>query len=55
MPVIINEIVIRTNIDKGDLPPGRNAEGSFTNERFEEIIQEAVQQVLEILEQKKHR
>ncbi len=55
MPVIINEIVIRTNIEKGDSSAGKESGGQAGHQQFEEIVQEAVKQVLEIIEEKKQR
>ncbi len=55
MPVIINEIVIKTNVDlqNGDLS---KAAGKNTDKgSMEELVKQAVERVFEILEQKKER
>jgi len=54
MPIIINEIVITTNIDKskaGDnAPPGASG-----NLAIDEIVKQTVEKVMDILDEKKQR
>ncbi|MES2796713.1 MAG: DUF5908 family protein [Bacteroidota bacterium] len=54
MPVIINEIVIKTNVEalkNSDKTSGKN-DGAAN---MEEIVKQAVERVFEILEEKKER
>jgi hypothetical protein len=49
MPVVINEIVITTNIEN-------NRTGADSSQvAVENLVKEAVEKVLEILEEKQHR
>ena len=54
MPVIINEIIIRSNIEK---PENKSSPaGTAVDERVtEELVRQSVEKVLEILEEKKQR
>jgi hypothetical protein len=54
MPIIINEIVITTNIDKNESQPP-NAAHDAGSLQMEQIVKQAVEKVLEILEEKKQR
>lgn len=54
MPIIINEIVITTNIDKNE-SQAVNVAADSNNLQMEEIVKQAVEKVLEILEEKKQR
>jgi hypothetical protein len=54
MPIIIHEIVITTNIEKNTA--ATNAAGAETgNMPVEEVVKQAVEKVMEILEEKKQR
>lgn len=54
MPVVINEIIIRSNIEKPDhqSPPVGNV---LDDRVMEEVVKQSVEKVLEILEEKKQR
>jgi hypothetical protein len=54
MPIIINELVIKTNIEQ---PRSPGSAGSPVTDRsvIEEMVKQAVEKVLEILEEKKER
>ncbi len=54
MPVVINEIVIRTNIEQ-PVPPAGAAGSDAEQVSIENIVGQAVEKVLEILEEKKQR
>jgi len=54
MPIIINEIVITTNIEKTDSPVKHTAPES-NNLSMDDIVKQTVEKVMEILEEKKQR
>lgn len=54
MPVVINEIVIKTNVESSRSEP-ENPVGSNGNMPIEEIVKQSVAKVLEILEERKER
>jgi len=54
MPVVINEIVIRTNIDQPSRPSAPNSTGN-ENISLENVVGQAVEKVLEILKEKEER
>ena len=54
MPIIIHEIVITTNIEKNSSAPNATAPGAG-NMPVEEVVKQAVEKVMEILEEKKQR
>lgn len=55
MPIVINEIVIKTNVEQ----PASSSESAVSNASNEiatdEIVRKAVEKVMEILEEKKQR
>lgn len=53
MPIIIHEIVITTNIEKNTA--ATNAAPQTGNIPVEEVVKQAVEKVMEILEEKKQR
>lgn len=53
MPIIIHEIVITTNIEKNTSATNTAAEAG--NIAVEEVVKQAVEKVMEILEEKKQR
>lgn len=55
MPVIINEILIRSTIEKSDVKQGASQATAKSDLASEEIIKQAVEKMLEILEEKKLR
>ncbi len=55
MPVIINEILIRSTVENTALQANNEAATTQPNAQTEEIIKQAVEKVLEILEEKKNR
>lgn len=53
MPIVINEIVIKTNVEtRASAEP---QSGNTENISVEEIVKQSVAKVLEILEEKKER
>jgi hypothetical protein len=55
MPVIINEILIRSNVENAANQNISQPANGQPNLLAEEIVKQAVEKVLEILEEKKHR
>jgi hypothetical protein len=54
MPVVINEIVIRSNIEKPEVKSAPVSEPKG-DKWMEEVVKQSVEKVLEILEEKKQR
>jgi hypothetical protein len=54
MPIIIHEIVITTNIEKNTASAGNSA-ADAGNVSVEEVVKQAVEKVMEILDEKKQR
>ena len=54
MPVVINEIVIKTNVES-TRSEQENSIGANGNVPVEEIVKQSVAKVLEILEERKER
>lgn len=54
MPIIIHEIVITTNIEKNTATTNAPAQGTGSLP-VEEVVKQAVEKVMEILEEKKQR
>ncbi len=54
MPIIINELVIKTNIEH-PRSPGNSAAPVTDRAVIEEVVKQAVEKVLEILEEKQER
>lgn len=54
MPVVINEIIITTNIEKGGATNSTNA-ADTSAVQMETVVKEAVERVMEILHEKKER
>lgn len=55
MPIVINEIVIKTNVEQPTIRGENAANNALTQLSTDEIIQQAVEKVMEILEEKKQR
>ena len=55
MPVVINEIVIKTNIESSRSESNDSRFDSDRNMPVEEIVKQSVAKVLEILEERKER
>lgn len=55
MPVVINEIVIKTNVEKSAANTDDRQINNTENSSMEEIVKQSVEKVLEILEEKKQR
>lgn len=55
MPVIINEIVIKTNVELQNNDLSKSAGKNADKTSMEELVKQAVERVFEILEQKKER
>ena len=55
MPVVINEIVIKTNVENPQKDKDKPAANNQSNLNADEIVKQAVNKVLEILEEKKQR
>ncbi len=55
MPIIINEIIIKTNIEK--VKPSERVNKSYLTDKIciDDIVKEAVDKVLEILSDRKQR
>lgn len=54
MPIIINEIVIKTNIEKNDSSE-KGVSSDSNHLAVGEMVRQAVEQVMELLEEKKQR
>jgi Family of unknown function (DUF5908) len=57
MPVIINEILIRSTVENASPTTPKSQESASANKSMEaeELVKQAVEKVLEILEEKKQR
>jgi hypothetical protein len=57
MPVIINEILIRSTVENSSqtMPKTQESATGQSNLQAEELIKQAVEKVLELLEEKKQR
>lgn len=57
MPVIINEILIRSTVENSSptTPKAQEAANANKSMEAEELVKQAVEKVLEILEEKKQR
>jgi hypothetical protein len=55
MPVIINEIVIKSTVEKDPNMPNGAASPVQASQNTEEIVKQAVEKMFEILEEKKLR
>lgn len=55
MPVVINEIVIKTNVEQMVRESENDNPRSGNNMSVDEIVKQSVAKVLEILEEKKER
>ncbi len=55
MPVVINEIVIKTNVESSDSESNDSRFRSDKNMSVEEIVKQSVAKVLEILEERNER
>lgn len=54
MPIIIQEVVITTHIEKSKADP-KTAATEGNNSPLEEVVKQAVEKVMDILEEKKQR
>lgn len=54
MPIIINEIIIKTQVEQ-PYNTGEAVNHAVNQLSTDEIVQKAVEKVMEILEEKKHR
>ena len=55
MPVVINEIVIKTNVQSEKSETVKNTSKNDGQNQMEEIVKQAVERVFEILAEKKER
>ncbi|HTO14878.1 MAG TPA: DUF5908 family protein [Edaphocola sp.] len=55
MPIIINEIVIKTNVEQQRNNVGNTTDSTSATVPIDEIVQQAVEKVMELLEEKKQR
>ena len=55
MPIVINEIVIKTNVDSSLSDDDTDQNEANRNFSVSEIVKQSVAKVLEILEEKKQR
>lgn len=55
MPIVINEIIIKTNVEQPTISPENAANNALTQPSTNEIVQQAVEKVMELLEEKKQR
>ena len=55
MPVIINEIVIVTKVERADTTEKREPTKPVTQPQSEELVQQVVERVLEEIRKKKER
>jgi hypothetical protein len=55
MPVVINEIIIKTNVETTGSELNNSGTRPENNSSVEEIVKQSVAKVLEILEERKER
>ena len=55
MPIVINEIVIKTNVETATALSDKTQNADKDHASIDEIVKQSVEKVLEILEEKKQR